>query len=89
MRYTAIQLYQPVPLTCIQPVQLPCNQSIPELNMYQQKYNRYMTYSAVERVCMRPICYVSHVCMRPNCYAAYVCLLKIRVSFLLKFFDPM
>jgi hypothetical protein len=36
MRYTTLQLYQSVPLTCIQPVQLPCNQYVPELNMYQQ-----------------------------------------------------
>jgi hypothetical protein len=36
VRYTTVQLYQSIPLTCSQPVQLPCNQSIPELNMYQQ-----------------------------------------------------
>ena len=36
MRYTIVQLYQSVPLTCIQPVQLPCNQYVSKLNMYQQ-----------------------------------------------------
>ena len=34
---TVVQLYQPVPLTSIQYVQPPCNQSVPELNMYLQK----------------------------------------------------
>ena len=37
MRYTIVQLYQPIPLPCIQSVQLLCNQTIPELNMYLQK----------------------------------------------------
>ena len=45
MRYIVVQMYQPVPLTCIQSVQLPCNRSVPELNVYLQKYNRYATYS--------------------------------------------
>ena len=36
MRYTTVQLYQLVPLTCNQPVQLPYNQSVIELNIYQQ-----------------------------------------------------
>jgi hypothetical protein len=36
VRYTIVQLYQFVPLTYNQPVQLPCNQSVPELNMYEQ-----------------------------------------------------
>jgi hypothetical protein len=36
VRYTTVKLYQPVPMTCIQPVQLPYNQSVPELNLYQQ-----------------------------------------------------
>jgi hypothetical protein len=35
MRYTTVKLYQPVPLTCNQLVQLPYNQFVPELNMYQ------------------------------------------------------
>jgi hypothetical protein len=89
VRYTVVQLYQPVPLTCIQSVQLPCNQSVPELNMYLQKYNRYVTCSAAARVCTCPICYAARVCTRPNCYAACVCLLKTRVSFFLKTSDPL
>jgi hypothetical protein len=36
MRYTTVQLYQSVLLTCIQPVQIPCNQYVPELNTYQK-----------------------------------------------------
>jgi hypothetical protein len=35
VRYTTVELHQFVPLTCIQPVQLPCNQYVHELNMYQ------------------------------------------------------
>jgi hypothetical protein len=58
VRYIVVQLYQPVPLTCIQSVQLPCNQSVPEMNMYLQKYNRYMTCSDADHICTGPICYV-------------------------------
>ena len=68
--YTAVQLYQPVPLTCIQYVQLSCNQFVPELNMYPQKYNRYVTCSDAACICMHPIC-----------YAACVCLLKLGFPF--------
>jgi hypothetical protein len=89
VRHTTIQLYRSVPLTCIQPVQLPYNQSVPEMNMYQQKYNRYVTCSVEACVCTRPICYATHICMRPNCYATCVCLLKTRVYFLSKNSDPL
>ena len=89
MRYTTVQLYQFVPLTCSQPVQLPCNQSVPELNMHLQKYNRYATCSATTRVCTCPICYATCVCTPPNCYATCICLLKTRVSFFLKTSDPL
>ena len=89
MRYTAVQLYQPVLLPYIQSVQLPYNQTVHEMNMHLQKYNRYMTYSATAHVCTHPICYVAHVCTLPNCYASYVFLLKTRVSFFLKTSDPL
>jgi hypothetical protein len=89
VRYTIAQLYQPVPLTCIQSVQLPCNQKVHELNMYLQKYNRYATCSAAAHVSTRPISYAARICMLPNCYAAYVCLLKTKFSFFLKTHDPL
>jgi hypothetical protein len=89
VRYTIVQMYQPAPLTCIQSIQFPYNQSILELNMYLKKYNRYTTYNIVAHVCMHRICYAARVCMCPNCYASCVCLLKTRVSFFLKTSDPL
>ena len=89
MRYIVVQLYQPVPLTCIQSIQLPCNQFVHELNMYLQKYNRYAICSVAARICTCPICYETYVCMRPNYYGACVYLLKTRVSFFLKTYDPL
>jgi hypothetical protein len=81
MRYTIVQVYQPVPLTCIQSVQMSYNQFVPDLNMYLQKYNRYMTCSDATRICMIPICYEARVCTHPIYYASYVFLLKLGFPF--------
>jgi hypothetical protein len=79
---------------------MPCNQFVLELSMHLQKYNRCATCSVAAyvftchvcyaaRVCTYLICYATCICMHPNCYAACLCLLKTRVSFFLKTYDPL